>query len=41
MSAAERETVLVVDDEPQVLVALEDLLGSDYLVIKSESGEIG
>jgi diguanylate cyclase (GGDEF)-like protein/PAS domain S-box-containing protein len=39
MSAVKKETILVVDDEPQVLVALEDLLGSDYVVIKSESGE--
>jgi two-component system, cell cycle sensor histidine kinase PleC len=34
-----RETVLVVDDEPQVLVALEDILSDDFLVLKSESAE--
>jgi len=34
-----RETILVVDDEPQVLVALEDLLSDDFVVIKSESAE--
>jgi len=31
--------VLVVDDEPQVLVALEDLLSDEFVVIKAESGE--
>ncbi|MEO8904478.1 MAG: EAL domain-containing protein [Polyangiaceae bacterium] len=36
---AARATVLVVDDEPQVLVALEDLLSDDFVVIKSESAE--
>ncbi len=40
MQAAEtRETILVVDDEPQVLVALEDLLCDEFLVLKSESAE--
>ena len=34
-----RDTILVVDDEPQVLVALEDLLSDDFLVLKSESAE--
>ncbi|MFZ5896130.1 MAG: response regulator [Myxococcota bacterium] len=34
-----RERVLLVDDEPQVLVALEDLLADDYSVLKTESGE--
>jgi PAS domain S-box-containing protein len=34
-----RERVLLVDDEPQVLVALEDLLSDDYTVLKSHSGE--
>ncbi|MEI9938654.1 MAG: EAL domain-containing protein [Pseudomonadota bacterium] len=29
----------MVDDEPQVLVALEDLLSDDFLVLKSESAE--
>jgi two-component system, cell cycle sensor histidine kinase and response regulator CckA len=37
MSTAEK--ILVVDDEPQVLVALEDLLGDDYVVLKTESPE--
>jgi diguanylate cyclase (GGDEF)-like protein/PAS domain S-box-containing protein len=31
--------VLVVDDEPQVLVALEDLLSDEFVVLKAESGE--
>ncbi|MEI9938660.1 MAG: response regulator [Pseudomonadota bacterium] len=34
---AARESVLLVDDEPQVLVALEDLLGDDFKVLKTES----
>jgi PAS domain S-box-containing protein len=34
-----RERVLLVDDEPQVLVALEDLLGDEYEVFKTESPE--
>ena len=34
-----RDTILVVDDEPQVLVALEDLLSDEFLVLKSESAE--
>ncbi|HEY3668118.1 MAG TPA: response regulator, partial [Polyangiaceae bacterium] len=38
-SAAARDTILVVDDEPQVLVALEDLLSDEFLVLKSESAE--
>jgi len=37
--ALARETILVVDDEPQVLVALEDLLSDEFLVLKSESAE--
>src|SRR6266542_884885 len=35
----EKERVLVVDDEPQVLVALEDLLSEKFTVLKSESPE--
>jgi diguanylate cyclase (GGDEF)-like protein/PAS domain S-box-containing protein len=31
--------VLVVDDEPQVLVALEDLLSDEFVVFKADSGE--
>ena len=34
-----RERILLVDDEPQVLVALEDLLSDEYAILKSESGE--
>jgi two-component system, cell cycle sensor histidine kinase and response regulator CckA len=35
----EKARVLVVDDEPQVLVALEDLLSGRFTVLKSESPE--
>jgi diguanylate cyclase (GGDEF)-like protein/PAS domain S-box-containing protein len=38
-TASARETILVVDDEPQVLVALDDLLSDEFLVLKSNSGE--
>jgi len=38
-TAAVRETILVVDDEPQVLVALDDLLSDEFLVLTSNSGE--
>lgn len=38
-NALARDTILVVDDEPQVLVALEDLLSDEFLVLKSESAE--
>jgi two-component system cell cycle sensor histidine kinase/response regulator CckA len=34
-----KERILVVDDEPQILVALEDLLGDDFTVVKSQSPE--
>lgn len=34
-----RESVLLVDDEPQVLVALEDLLSDEFTVLKTESAE--
>ncbi len=34
-----RERVLVVDDEPQMLVALEDLLSDDFTILKSETPE--
>jgi len=37
MDSAAKQRVLVVDDEPQVLVALEDLLGDEYLIYKSDS----
>ena len=36
---AAKERLLLVDDEPQILTALEDLLGDDYTVFKSESPE--
>jgi two-component system cell cycle sensor histidine kinase/response regulator CckA len=36
---ASRERVLIVDDEPQVLLALEDLLSESYVVLSSDSGE--
>ncbi|HEX7672022.1 MAG TPA: response regulator [Polyangiaceae bacterium] len=39
MQSAARERVLVVDDEPQVLVALEDLLSDRYVVFKTHSAE--
>ena len=34
-----KERILLVDDEPQVLVALEDLLGDDFSVLKTASPE--
>jgi two-component system cell cycle sensor histidine kinase/response regulator CckA len=34
-----KERVLLVDDEPQILTALEDLLGDDYTVFTSSSPE--
>lgn len=34
-----KERVLVVDDEPQILVALEDLLGDDFTILKSSTPE--
>ncbi|HEX6765253.1 MAG TPA: response regulator [Polyangiaceae bacterium] len=37
--SGERERVLLVDDEPQVLVALEDLLADDFVVLKTDSPE--
>jgi len=36
---AAKERVLLVDDEPQILTALEDLLGEDYTVFTSQSPE--
>lgn len=38
MTALKKERVLVVDDEPQVLVALDDLLSSDFIVMKATDG---
>src|SRR4051812_39209939 len=37
MATPHRERVLLVDDEPQVLVALEDLLGDKFSVVKTTS----
>src|SRR5690348_913541 len=34
-----KERVLLVDDEPQILVALEDLLGDEFVIFKSDSPE--
>src|SRR5260221_497927 len=34
-----KERVLVVDDEPQILVALEDLLSDDFTILKSTTPE--
>ena len=34
-----RESILLVDDEPQVLVALEDLLSEEFTVYKAQSAE--
>jgi len=39
MTYAEKPRVLLVDDEPQILVALEDLLQNRFSVIKTESPE--
>jgi PAS domain S-box-containing protein len=39
IATAAKERVLVVDDEPQVLVALEDLLSDDFVVITTDSPE--
>jgi diguanylate cyclase (GGDEF)-like protein/PAS domain S-box-containing protein len=40
MSAAlPRDRILLVDDEPQVLIALEDLLSEEFVVLKSGSAE--
>jgi PAS domain S-box-containing protein len=36
---AEKQRILLVDDEPQVLLALEDLLGDDFSVLKTASPE--
>ena len=35
----EKQRILLVDDEPQVLLALEDLLGDDFAVLKTGSPE--
>jgi PAS domain S-box-containing protein len=34
-----KQNVLVVDDEPQVLIALEDILSDEFTVLKTESAE--
>jgi two-component system, cell cycle sensor histidine kinase and response regulator CckA len=36
-AARNKQRILLVDDEPQVLVALEDLLSDDYVVLKTTS----
>ncbi len=36
---ATKARVLVVDDEPQILLALEDLLGDAFTVLTSETPE--
>jgi len=36
---ADKQRILLVDDEPQVLLALEDLLGDDFAVLKTASPE--
>ena len=36
---AEKQRILLVDDEPQVLLALEDLLGDAFAVLKTASPE--
>jgi len=37
--SAEKQRILLVDDEPQVLLALEDLLADDFAVLKTASPE--
>ncbi len=37
MQASTKQRVLLVDDEPQVLVALEDLLGEDFNIVSTAS----
>jgi PAS domain S-box-containing protein len=39
-NATTRDRVLVVDDEPQVLIAVEDLLSDQYIVLKTDSPEV-
>jgi signal transduction histidine kinase/response regulator RpfG family c-di-GMP phosphodiesterase len=39
MRAGAKERVLLVDDEPEVLVALEDLLDDSFIVVKAETPE--
>lgn len=39
MLVSEKERVLLVDDEPQILVALEDLLSQRFVILKAGSGE--
>jgi len=39
MQEADKQRILLVDDEPQVLLALEDLLGEDFSVLKTASPE--
>ncbi|MET0592853.1 MAG: PAS domain S-box protein, partial [Polyangiaceae bacterium] len=39
MQASAKDRVLLVDDEPQILVALEDVLSENYVVFTADSGE--
>jgi PAS domain S-box-containing protein len=39
MRSGSKERVLLVDDEPEVLVALEDLLDDSFIVVKAETPE--
>src|SRR5690349_865247 len=39
MTMHARERILVVDDEPQMLVALQDLLDDDFEVVQTDSAE--
>jgi response regulator RpfG family c-di-GMP phosphodiesterase len=39
MQVEVKDRVLLVDDEPQILVALEDVLSEKYVVFKADSGE--
>jgi diguanylate cyclase (GGDEF)-like protein/PAS domain S-box-containing protein len=39
VEVAQKDRVLLVDDEPQVLVALEDLLSDQFVVMKADSAE--
>src|SRR5690606_13885277 len=34
-----KQRILLVDDEPQILVALEDLLSEEFVVFKADSAE--
>ena len=40
MPVASKQRILLVDDEPQVLVALEDLLSDKFFILKASSAEV-